>query len=54
MKPSHDTFWQGGLGALGGLVGGAASIWAVPVTMYLLMKNVKPKEFVDILVLLLL
>ncbi|MDA7579321.1 sulfite exporter TauE/SafE family protein [Alphaproteobacteria bacterium] len=48
MKSSHDTFWQGGLGALGGLIGGAASIWAVPVTMYLLMKNVKPKEFVDI------
>ena len=40
MKPNHDNFWQGGLGALGGLVGGAASIWAVPVTMYLLMKNV--------------
>ena len=48
MKPNHDNFWQGGLGALGGLVGGAASIWAVPVTMYLLMKNVKPKQFVDV------
>ena len=47
MKPKQDIFWQGGLGALGGLVGGAASIWAVPVTMYLLMKNVKPKHFVD-------
>ena len=48
MKPNHDNFWQSGLGALGGLVGGAASIWAVPVTMYLLMKNVKPKQFVDV------
>lgn len=48
MKPKQDIFWQGGLGALGGLVGGAASIWAVPVTMYLLMKNVKPKQFVDV------
>ena len=48
MKPNHDNFWQGSLGALGGLVGGAASIWAVPVTMYLLMKNVKPKQFVDV------
>ena len=47
MKPNQDIFWQGGLGTLGGLVGGAASIWAVPVTMYLLMKNVKPKHFVD-------
>ena len=48
MKPEHDKFWQGGLGAIGGLIGGAASIWAVPVTMYLLMKNVKPKHFVDV------
>ena len=48
MKPNHDNFWQSGLGTLGGLVGGAASIWAVPVTMYLLMKNVKPKQFVDV------
>jgi len=48
MKQKHDLFWQGGLGTLGGLIGGPASIWAVPVTMYLLMKNVKPKHFVDV------
>ena len=48
MKSNHDIFWQSGLGALGGLIGGVASIWAVPVTMYLLMKNVKPKHFVDV------
>ncbi len=47
MKPKQDIYWQGGLGTMGGLVGGVASIWAVPVTMYLLMKNVKPKHFVD-------
>tara|TARA_Y100000991_G_scaffold7354_1_gene5607 strand:- start:2763 stop:3536 length:774 start_codon:yes stop_codon:yes gene_type:complete len=48
MNPKHDVFWQGSLGTLGGVFGGAASIWAVPVTMYLLMKNVKPKHFVDV------
>lgn len=48
MKANHDIFWQSGLGTLGGLIGGVASIWAVPVTMYLLMKNVKPKQFVDV------
>ena len=48
MKPSQDVFWQGGLGTLAGLIGGIASIWAVPITMYLLMKNVTPKQFVDV------
>ena len=48
MKPQHDSFWQSGLGAIGGLFGGIASIWAVPVTMYLLMKNATPKHFVDV------
>ena len=48
MNPKHDVFWQSSLGTLGGIFGGAASIWAVPVTMYLLMKNVKPKHFVDV------
>ena len=48
MKANQDIFWQSGLGTLGGLIGGVASIWAVPVTMYLLMKNVKPKQFVDV------
>jgi uncharacterized membrane protein YfcA len=48
MNPKNDKFWQSGLGTLGGLIGGAASIWAVPVTIYLLMKNVKPKQFVDV------
>ena len=48
INPKHDRFWQGGLGSIGGLIGGVVSIWAVPVTMYLLMKNVKPKQFVDV------
>ena len=48
MNPKRDSLWQSSLGTLGGIFGGAASIWAVPVTMYLLMKNVKPKQFVDI------
>jgi len=48
MNAKHDKFWQSGLGTLGGLIGGVASIWAVPVTIYLLMKNVKPKQFVDV------
>lgn len=48
MKPSQDVFWQSGLGTLAGLIGGIASIWAVPITMYLLMKNVTPKQFVDV------
>ena len=48
MNPKSDSLWQSSLGTLGGIFGGAASIWAVPVTMYLLMKNVKPKQFVDV------
>ncbi len=48
MNANHDKFCQSGLGTLGGLIGGVASIWAVPVTIYLLMKNVKPKQFVDV------
>ena len=48
MNPKRDSLWQSSLGTLGGIFGGAASIWAVPVTMYLLMKNVKPKQFVDV------
>ena len=48
MDPKRDSLWQSSLGTLGGIFGGAASIWAVPVTMYLLMKNVKPKQFVDV------
>ena len=48
MNPKRDSLWQTSLGTLGGIFGGAASIWAVPVTMYLLMKNVKPKQFVDV------
>ena len=48
MQKRHDAFWQGGLGSLGGLIGGFASIWAVPVTMYLLMKKATPKHFVDV------
>ena len=48
MNDKYDNFWQSLLGVFGGLIGGVASIWAVPITMYLFMKNVTPKQFVDV------
>ena len=34
-------------GSLSGLLGGATSLWAMPITFYLLMKNLTPRQFVD-------
>ena len=47
MKPKHDNLLQIILGSLSGIIGGFTSMWGVPLTIYLLMKNLKPKEFID-------
>jgi len=34
-------------GGLSGLIGGVTSLWALPITIYLFIKDVSPKQFVD-------
>ena len=48
MREAYDHFWQYSLGCASGLIGGLTSAWGVPITMYLVMKNVSPRQFVDI------
>ena len=48
MREAYDNFWQYSLGCASGLIGGLTSAWGVPITMYLVMKNVSPRQFVDI------
>ena len=48
MREAYDHFWQYSLGCASGLIGGVTSAWGVPITMYLVMKNVTPRQFVDI------
>ena len=51
FKPSinykSDKLMQITFGSLSGLLGGATSLWAMPITFYLLMKNLTPRQFVD-------
>ena len=47
FHPEHDHHWQYGMGALSGILGGLTSIWGVPMTIYLVMKQLTPKQFVD-------
>ncbi len=47
INSKHDSFWQIFMGSFSGLIGGFTSMWGVPLTVYLLMKNLKPKEFID-------
>ena len=48
MRDKHDYLWQYFFGASSGLIGGLTSAWGVPITIYLVMKNVSPRQFVDI------
>ena len=46
--PSHlDRLFQYVLGGLAGIIGGLTSTWGVPITIYLVMKNVSPRQFID-------
>ena len=47
IKNKNDTLMQISLGSFSGFLGGATSLWAMPITFYLLMKNLTPKQFVD-------
>ena len=47
IKNKKDTFMQISFGSLSGFLGGATSLWAMPISFYLLMKNLTPKQFVD-------
>lgn len=47
LPPHLDRPAQYGLGGVAGILGGLTSVWGVPVTIYLVMKNVTPKQFVD-------
>tara|TARA_B100000401_G_C52716030_1_gene676284 strand:- start:305 stop:1030 length:726 start_codon:yes stop_codon:yes gene_type:complete len=47
IKNKKDTLMQISFGSLSGFLGGATSLWAMPISFYLLMKNLTPKQFVD-------
>ena len=47
LNPRHDRQWQYAMSGLSGLLGGLTSIWGVPMTIYLVMKQLQPKQFVD-------
>ncbi len=47
IKSKNDTLMQVSFGSFSGFLGGATSLWAMPITFYLLMKNLTPKQFVD-------
>ncbi|MGC6537683.1 MAG: TSUP family transporter [Candidatus Puniceispirillaceae bacterium] len=47
LSAKHDTRWQLCFGAMAGIMGALTSMWAVPLVMYLLSRNLSKKEFVD-------
>ena len=47
LNPRHDRQWQYFMGTISGILGGLTSIWGVPMTIYLVMKQLSPKQFVD-------
>lgn len=47
INPRHDQGWQYFLGSVSGILGGLTSLWGVPITIYLVMKQVTPRQFVD-------
>ena len=47
LSLAHDKAWQLFFGVLAGIMGALTSMWAVPLVMYLLSRNLSPKEFVD-------
>lgn len=47
LNPRYDRAWQVSLGSISGILGGLTSLWGVPITIYLVMKQVSPRQFVD-------
>ncbi|MGC6517508.1 MAG: sulfite exporter TauE/SafE family protein [Candidatus Puniceispirillaceae bacterium] len=47
LSPDKDIFWQILFGALAGIMGALTSMWAVPLVMYLLSRNLGAQQFVD-------
>ena len=47
IKAEHDRIWQFSLGGVAGILGGLTSLWGVPITIYLIIKRVKPRQFID-------
>lgn len=47
LSENRDVFWQITLGAFAGILGALTSMWAVPLVIYLLARNLAPKAFVD-------
>lgn len=47
LPPRLDTLFQYILGGFAGIFGGLTSTWGVPITIYLVMKNVSPRQFID-------
>ena len=47
LSPEKDKIWQVVLGVSAGLMGALTSMWAVPLVIYLISKNLTPKAFVD-------
>ena len=47
IKAEYDRMWQIFLGGVAGIFGGLTSLWGVPITIYLIMKQVTPRQFID-------
>lgn len=47
LPAGYDRPAQYALGGAAGIIGGLTSAWAVPITAYLVMRQVSPKQFVD-------
>ena len=48
INPKRENFWQILFGIFSGILGGLTSMWGVPLTAYLIMKNLKARQFIDI------
>ena len=42
LNPRYDRHWQFSMGTISGILGGLTSIWGVPMTIYLVMKQLSP------------
>ena len=47
LASDKDMLWQILFGCAAGFMGAFTSMWAVPMVIYLLSRNLSPKEFVD-------
>lgn len=47
LSPERDKLWQILFGFAAGVIGALTSMWAVPLVIYLLSKNLTPRAFVE-------